>query len=149
MCSPSCSCHRSTATENLTLRGVALVAAAIGEQQLKKQVKKPEQDKGEARAHRPPIPNKTNTLLDLHLPRGKFIPAPTCQKYLGADIAKVLPGYSYLKRRLTFVSPKQQLASKIVMTALKGLGGVVEQAAELYASFDKDQYITNMAKKAK
>ena len=76
-----------------------------------------------------------------------MIPAPTYQKYLGTDIAKVLPGYSHSKRRLTFVSPaaKQQLTSRIVTTALKGLGGVVGQAAELDPSFDKDEYITNMA----
>ena len=135
----------------LTLRGAALVTAAIGEQQPKKQVKKTKQDKGMARVHRPHNPNKTNTLLDLHLPRGKLIPAPTCQKYLGPDLAKVLPGYSHSERRLTFVSPtaKQQLTSRIVMTALKGLGGVVGQAAELDASFDKDEYIINMAAKAK
>ena len=52
-----------------------------------------------------PFPNKTNTPLDLHVPRGKFIPAPTCQKYVLPDLAKVLPGYSHSKRRLTFVSP--------------------------------------------
>ena len=44
---------------------------------------------------------------------------------------------------------KQQLTSRIVTTALKGLGGVVGQAAELDPSFDKDEYITNMATKAK
>ena len=96
--------------KNLTVRGAALVAAAIGAP--KKQAKKsetPKQDEGEARAraraHRPPFPNKTNTPLDLHVPRGKFIPAPTCQKYVLPDLAKVLPGYSHSKRRLTFVSP--------------------------------------------
>ena len=62
----------------------------------------------------------------------------------------MLPGYSHSKRRLTFVSPAaKQLASRIVTNALKGLGGVVGQAAEVDQSFDKDEYIRTMAAKAK
>ena len=50
-----------------------------------------------------------------------------------------------------FVSPtaKQRLANRIVTNALKSLGGVVGQAAEVDKSFDKDEYIRTMAAKAK
>ena len=44
---------------------------------------------------------------------------------------------------------KQKLANKIVTTALKNHCGVVGQVSKQHASFDKDEYICNMASKAK
>ena len=94
---------------------MALVAAATGRQQLKKQ---PVQDEAlVASATGPQQPNmqpfrsqvknlivqdvpettdegRTNTPLNLHLPRGKFVLGPTFQKHVGSDLMKVLPRYS-------------------------------------------------------
>ena len=104
------------------------------------------------------IHNLTGTPLDLHQPRGKFVPAPKFTKYKPSEICtrsinmnKVLPGFSQSHRRVLYVSPgaKEKLANKIVTTALKGLGNVVGSVSEQNKSFDHEEYIRQLGDKAK
>ena len=104
------------------------------------------------------IHNLTGTPLDLHQPRGKFVPAPKFTKYKPSEICtrsinmnKVLPGFSWSHRRVLYVSPraKEKLANKIVTTALKGLGNVVGSVSEQNKSFDHEEYIRQLGDKAK
>ena len=100
------------------------------------------------------IANKTGTPLDLHQPRGKFVPPHTFRKYNPSEIGniqKVLPGFSQSHKRIMFISPraKEQLVKKIVTTALKGLGNVVGSVSEQDKSFNHDLYISQLGEKAK
>ena len=105
------------------------------------------------------IPNRTGTPLDLHLPRGKYVPPPTFRKRVdldtsllpGININKVIPQFLRSHRRVTFISPlaKQQIAKSIATMALKNLRQVVGSTSEQDKSFDHEEYIKQMGQKAK
>ena len=105
------------------------------------------------------ISNRTGTPLDLHLPRGKYVPPPTFKKRVDLDtsllpdinINKVIPGFSRSHRRVSFISPlaKQQIAKSIVTTALKNLSKVVGSTSEQDKSFDHEEYIKQIGQRVK